>query len=171
MKKVLSFLCGLLVVASFCSCATTESYEDIEYCLSNRVEYFYYGPSEKYENSRKELRRRDELVRSERFWTYLESIFEKQWKGSPGFDYRKKGFDFHREIVEQFGLNSSGAMRTVRSKDPEEDCLIVKGMLFVSMYVTGMEMGLEAGKNIVIKVGERGGIKFEEIYNETISYE
>lgn len=166
MKKVLSFLCVLFVTASFCSCVTTESYEDIEYCLSNRVEYFYYGPAEKYESSKKELQRRDELVRSERFWIYLEAIFETQWKASPGFDYRKKGFDFYREVVKQFGLNSAGAMRTVSSKDPEEDRLIIQGISFAVMYVKGMEMGLDAGKNLVKEVAERGGIKFEEIYKE-----
>lgn len=166
MKKVLSILYVLFVAASFCSCVTTESYEDIEYCLSNRVEHFYYGPAEKYENSKKELQRRDELVRSARFWTYLEAIFEGQWKGSPGFDYRKKGFDFCQEVVKQFGLNSAGAMRTVSSKDPEEDRLIIQGISFVVMYVEGMEMGLDAGKNLVKEVAERGGIKFEEIYKE-----
>lgn len=57
-------------------------------------------------------------------------------------------------------------MRTVSSKDPEEDRLIIQGMLFATMYVTGMEMGVDAGKNLVNEVGERCGIKFEEIYKE-----
>ena len=57
-------------------------------------------------------------------------------------------------------------MRTVSSKDPEEDRLIIQGISFAVMYVEGMEMGLDAGKNLVKEVAERGGIKFEEIYKE-----
>ena len=115
----------------------------------------------------KELLFREKLLRSERFWEYVEYVFRRQWEGKEGFEFRVFGFNAQKEQCQSLGFHFPGSMRMCFSENREEDRLIVQGMLFASIYAFALESGMTRAKAMIAEVGENRGVKFEEIYNET----